>query len=283
MKRNRVLAWFCCIGLLFFCTSIAVAQTITGSIRGTVTDPSGAVVAGANVTATNVATGVTSQTVTNHDGLYNFQFLNLGNYTISASASGFTTSSTSPFRLQIDQIANIDVKLTVGSASTTVKVASSAGAILNTENATLGTSISAHALETMPLPGQNPLYATMFVPGALNPTVSSMNSAYRVTSWDQIPSFNGNRQQGNNFVLDGIEINETTENLSGYNPSPQSLQEVRVITGNSDAEYGNVDGAEILYVTKAGTNQFHGSAFEFFENQNFAANTYSNNYNNAAK
>ncbi|MGA8289190.1 MAG: carboxypeptidase-like regulatory domain-containing protein, partial [Acidobacteriaceae bacterium] len=137
MKRNRVLAWFCCIGLLFFCTSIAVAQTITGSIRGTVTDPSGAVVAGANVTATNVATGVTSQTVTNHDGLYNFQFLNLGNYTISASASGFTTSSTSPFRLQIDQIANIDVKLTVGSASTTVKVASSAGAILNTENATL--------------------------------------------------------------------------------------------------------------------------------------------------
>ncbi|MGC2512379.1 MAG: carboxypeptidase-like regulatory domain-containing protein, partial [Acidobacteriaceae bacterium] len=100
MKRNRVLAWFCCIGLLFFCTSIAVAQTITGSIRGTVTDPSGAVVAGANVTATNVATGVTSQTVTNHDGLYNFQFLNLGNYTISASASGFTTSSTSPFRLQ---------------------------------------------------------------------------------------------------------------------------------------------------------------------------------------
>lgn len=193
-----------------------------GSIRGTVTDPSGAVVAGATVVATNVGTNVETKAVTNSDGLYNFQFLNLGDYTVTASASGFTTSSTSPFRLQIDQIANIDVKLTVGAASTTVKVASSAGAILNTENATLGTSISAHALESMPLPGQNPLYATMFVPGALNPTVASMNSAYRITSWDQIPSFNGNRQQGNNFVLDGIEINETTENLSGYNPSPIS-------------------------------------------------------------
>ena len=282
MNRKKFGAWICCIVLLVSGAS-AVAQTITGSIRGTVTDSSGAVVAGASVTATNVATNVATQAVTNSDGLYNFQFLNLGDYSITATASGFTTTSTAPFRLQIDQIANIDVKLTVGSASTTVKVASSAGAILNTENATLGTSISAHALESMPLPGQNPLYATMFVPGALNPTVASMNSAYRVTSWDQIPSFNGNRQQGNNFVLDGIEINETTENLSGYNPSPQSLQEVRVITGNSDAEYGNVDGAEILYVTKAGTNQFHGSAFEFFENQNFAANSYSNNYNGAPK
>lgn len=272
--RSNVLTGFCFCLLLT--GSALVAQTITGSIRGTVTDPSGAVVARATVTATNVATGVDTRTVTDPSGLYNFQFLNLGNYSVTVTAAGFTTTSTAPFRLQIDQIARIDVKLQVGTAATTVKVAAGAGALLNTENATLGTSISAHTLETMPLPGQNVLYATMFVPGALNPTVGSMSSAYRMTSQDQVPSFNGNRQQGNNFVLDGIEINETVANLSGYNPSPFSLQEERIITGNSDAEYGNVDGAEILMVTKGGTNQFHGSAFEYFENQNLAANSWSN-------
>lgn len=282
MKKNFIAVWLCCI-VLFFSGAAAVAQTITGSIRGTVTDASGAVVSGANVTATNVATGVATKTTSDPSGLYNFQFLNLGNYTITATAQGFNSVTTNPFRLQIDQIAKIDVSLSVGTATTTVNVAAGAGAILNTQNATLGTSISAHALETMPLPGQNVLYASMFVPGALNPTVASMSTAYRVTSWDQIPSFNGNRQQGNNFVLDGIEINETTANLTGYTPSPQSLQEIRVITGNSDAEYGNVDGAEVLYVTKAGTNQFHGSAFEYFENQNFAANSWGNNHNRAPK
>lgn len=260
--------------------TVSLAQTITGSVRGTVTDPSGAVVAGAKVAVTNVSTSVVTRTVTDPSGLYNFQFLNLGDYTVTVSASGFTTSSIGPFRLQIDQIAQINVQLKVGATATTVKVESSAGAILNTENATLGTSLSAHALESMPLPGQNVLYATMFVPGALNPTVASMSTAYRNTSWDDVPSFNGNRQQGNNFVLDGIEINETTENLSGYNPAPQSLQEIRTITGNSDAEFGNVDGAEILMVTKAGTNQYHGSVYEYFENQDFQADSYGNHYNN---
>ena len=141
------------------------------------------------------------------------------------------------------------------------------------------------------LPGLNAVYATMFVPGAVNPTISAMggfagterNNLDSSGAPAGIPSFNGNRQQGNNFVLDGIEINETIANTSGYNPSPYSLQEMRIITGNADAEYGNVDGAEIIMVSKAGTNQFHGSAFEYFQNQNFAANTWSNDYSGAAK
>lgn len=282
MKKYFAAFLMCCT-ILLLGSATMVAQTITGSVRGTVTDSSGAVVSGASVTVTNVATGVATSTVTNASGLYNFQFLTLGNYTVTASASGFNASTTNPFHLQVDQIAKVDVKLSVGSASTTVKVEAGAGSVLNTENATLGTSISANQLQSMPLPGQNALYSALFVPGAVNPTAASMASAYRVTSWDQIPSFNGNRQQGNNFVLDGIEINETVNNLVGYNPSPYSLQEVHVITGNSDAEYGNVDGAEVLYVTKSGTNHFHGDAFEYFENQNFAANTWSNNYNNAPK
>ena len=285
MTRKIAVLWLCCI-ILFLSGAAAVAQTITASIRGTVTDPSGAVVAGANVTATNVATGVASNTVSDKSGLYNFQFLTLGNYTITASASGFNTTSIGPFHLQIDQIAKVDAKLAVGTAATTVKVAAGAGAILNTENATLGTSISSNQLQNMPLPGLNALYATMFVPGAVNPTIGNMGGfegSYRNTTPAGIPSFNGNRQQGNNFVLDGIEINETIANTSGYNPSPYSLQEMRIITGNADAEYGNVDGAEVIMVSKSGTNNFHGSAFEYFENQNFAANTWSNNYGRLTK
>ncbi len=265
MKKYLV-ALFCIVLLLS--GAVAVAQTITGSIRGTVTDPSGAVVAGAKVTAINVDTAVATKTVSDASGVYDFQFLNLGNYTVSVTAPGFDTSTIGPFRLQIDQIAKIDAKLQLGKASTTIDVAASAGAILNTEDATLGTSISAltgdHAIAWAERAVRYHVCAV-----AVNPTVNSMSTAYRNTSWDNIPSFNGNRQQGNNFVLDGIEINETTANLNGYNPAPQSLQEIRTITGNSDAEFGNVDGAEVLMVTKAGTNQFHGSAYEYFENQKF--------------
>ncbi len=280
MRRELIATWFCCI-VLFLSGAVSVAQTITASVRGTVTDPSGAVVTGADVTATNVATGVASHTTTNKSGLYNFQFLTLGNYTITAIASGFNAATIGPFHLQIDQIAKIDAKLSVGTASTAVKVAPDAGAILNTENATLGTSISANTLQSMPLPGLNVQYATMFVPGALNPEIASMGGlqgSYRNTSEDGVPSFNGNRNQSNNFVLDGVEINETTANTSGYNPSPYSLQEMRIITGNADAEYGNVNGGEVIMVTKGGTNRFHGNAFEYFKNQNFAANTWAHNY-----
>jgi hypothetical protein len=286
MRKNLTAMWLCCVVLFLVSGATVIAQTTTASVRGTVTDPSGAVVAGANVTATNVDTGVATNTVTNKSGLYNFQYLTLGNYTITASASGFNTASVGPFHLQIDQIAKIDAQLTVGTASTTVKVASDAGAILNTENATLGTSISANTLQNMPLPALNVNYATMFVPGALNPTVTDMGGlqgSYRTTTANGVPSFNGNRQQGNNFVLDGIEVNETIANLPGYNPSPYSLQEIRIITGNSDAEYGNVAGAEVLMVTKAGTNKFHGNAFEYFKNQNFAAAGWANNYSRTKK
>jgi hypothetical protein len=271
---------------------MAVAQTITGSIRGTVTDPSGAVVAGANVTATNVATNVATQTVTNSDGLYNFQFLNLGDYTISASSSGFSTATIGPFRLQIDQIAKINVKLQVGAAATTVNVAAGAGALLNTENATLGTTISSNTLQNMPLNGLNANFATMFVPGAVNPTVSAMGGLLGSASdqdpaggqtSDAIPSYNGNRQQANNYVLDGVEINEPVANTLGYNESPFAIGETRVITANADAEYGNVNGAEVVIVTKSGTNQFHGNGFEYFENQNLADNTFNNKYGGVAK
>jgi hypothetical protein len=288
MQKNLRLAWLGGIVLILsicFGGSLGVAQTITGSIRGTVTDPSGAVVPGAKVLATNVDTGVVSQTVTNRSGLYNFQFLPIGRYKINATATGFDTQDVGPFQLGIDQIASIDAKLQVGKSSELVNVGAS-NTLLNTENSTVSTSINSATLENMPLNGLNVQIATLFVPGSINPNVSYMGGqlgterdAYTPNASepaDAQPSFNGNRQQSNSYILDGIDINETLNNALGYNPSPFSIQEVHVITGNADAEYGNVNGGEVVMVTKGGTNKFHGNVFEYHQASGLQANTYAN-------
>jgi hypothetical protein len=275
---NRIV-WF----LVFLLTaSFAVrAQTITGSIRGTVTDPSGAVVIGASVTATNVATGVATKTVTNNSGQYNVLFLPIGHYTITAVAPGFNTTSIGPFNLQIDQTAKIDVGLHVGTTTTKVTVAAGTSPLLQTQDATLGTTLSSNTIESIPLNGLDVQFATLMVPGAVDATYSAMSgtdATERNTSSAAVPSFNGNRQQVNNYILDGVEINQTLDNLIGYNPAPASLQEVRVITANANAEYGNVNGGEVIMVTKGGTNHFHGSLYEYFENDALTANSWSNNF-----
>jgi hypothetical protein len=288
MQKNLKLAWLGGIVLIVsicFGGTLGVAQTITGSIRGTVTDPSGAVVPGAKVLATNIDTGVVSQTVTNRSGLYNFQFLPIGRYKINATATGFDTQDVGPFQLGIDQIASIDAKLQVGKSSESVNVEAS-NSLLNTENSTISTSISSATLENMPLNGLNVQIATLLVPGAINPNISAMGGqlgterdAYTPNASepaDGQPSFNGNRQQANSYILDGIDINETLNNALGYNPSPFSIQELHVITGNADAEYGNVNGGEVVMVTKGGTNKFHGSLFEYHESSGLQANTYAN-------
>jgi hypothetical protein len=138
----------------------------------------------------------------------------------------------------------------------------------------------------MPLDGLNVQTATLYMPGSVNPNSALMGGtqgterdAYTVhegSPSDVQPSFNGNRQQSNSYILDGVDINETLQNGLGYNPSPYSIEEVHVITGNADAEYGNVNGGEVVMVTKNGTNQFHGSIFEFHEDGGLTANTWAN-------
>ncbi|MGA8109427.1 MAG: carboxypeptidase-like regulatory domain-containing protein, partial [Acidobacteriaceae bacterium] len=233
------------------------AQTVTGSIGGSITDQSGAAVSGATITATNLATGVATTTRSDSSGVYNIQFLPIGAYSVSATGTGFQTSTVSSLTLEIDQIARLNFKLQVGSVSTTISVSSESGAALQTQNPTLGTTVSSNTIENLPLSGLNFQTAGMFVPGAVNPTYSSMggtNGYERDTSGGAVPSFNGNRQQGNNYIMDGVEINETLNNLVGYNPAPEAIGEMRTVTANADAEYGDVNGGEILMVTKSGTN-----------------------------
>jgi hypothetical protein len=294
MRKNMAVVWLSCLAIaLFLCGAAAIAQTITGSVRGTITDPSGALVPGAKVAVTNTGTGVTTNTVTDKSGLYNVGFLVLGNYTVSVTAPGFETATVGPFIVQIDQIVTADVKMQVGIASTTVNVVADRSLLLNTENSTVSTSISANTLQNMPMDGLNVQIATLFVPGSTNPNSASMGgqqgtgrdayTPHQAEPADAIPSFNGNRQQSNSYILDGVDINETLQNAIGYNPSPFSLQEVHIITGNADAEFGNVNGGEIVMVTKSGTNQFHGSVFGFHQAAGLSANSWANKYTGTHK
>jgi hypothetical protein len=256
----------------------ALAQTVTGSITGEVTDASGAVIAKAQVTAENTDTGVVTQAVTNDAGVYALRFLPIGHYSLVVAAAGFTSETVPPFTLEINQTVKLNEKLAVGDSST-VDVSSTASTILNTDDATLGITLSTSEIANIPLEGRNFSSATMFMPGSVStsPTYMNGNNAIeRDTSSGDIASVNGNREQGNNYTLDGIDINEGQNNLIGYNPAPDAIGEMKVISSNAPATYGNVSGGAVVSVLKSGTNHFHGSAYGYLQNENLDANSWAN-------
>ena len=266
--------------LMLTATSAGIAQTVTGSIRGTITDGSGAIVPNATVTATNVATGVPTVAKTNGAGEYSIRFLQIGQYKVNVEAAGFSSSVYGPFSLEIDQTAKIDVSLKIGQSSTTVSVSGELQPVLNTENATLGETFTENTINSVPLNGRDFSQLTVFTPGAVATNYGAFGGAEsteRDTGGDTIPNVNGNRQQSNNYLLDGQEINENLNNTIGYTPSPDSLGQIRVISSNANAEFGNVNGGDVVMVTKSGTNSYHGSVFGFLENYNLDANSWSNN------
>ncbi|HEU5342025.1 TonB-dependent receptor [Edaphobacter sp.] len=269
------------IAALVLAGSVAPSQTITGSINGTVTDPSGAVVPNAKVTATNVNTGVVTTTTTNNDGLYNIRFLQIGSYKVTVESAGFASAALGPFVLETGQNAKIDAKLVLASQTQNVQVEASVAPLLNTENPTLATTLDTRAIENVPLVSRNIIALTMFLPGAISTNPNGFVNQAAVSgpiSANQTVSINGNRQQANQYLLDGMNINQTLDDIPGYSPSVDAIGQVQVISANAPAEYGNVLGGDVLYQTKSGTNQFHGSAFYFLTNYLLNANTWANKH-----
>ena len=286
MRDLQIKCWLTAGVLSLAATAPVLAQTITGSINGNVTDPGGAVVANAQVVARNVATGVETRTETNGAGDYNIRFLQIGQYTVTIDRPGFSTQKLGPITLEVDQAAKVDAKLEVGSESTTVQVTGELQPILNSDNSTIATTFTASTIANLPLNGRNFSSITQFVPGAIDTAPQALTGASAIerntTQGGQV-SVNGNRNQTNNYLLDGVEINETLNNLIGYNPAPESIGNLIVITSNADAEYGNANGGDVLLVTQSGTNQLHGSAYAYLENENLDANPWGNNYAGIAK
>ena len=277
MKTNFLRIVFGCTVLMLMCISIATGQTVTGSITGEVTDSSGAVVPDAAVTAHNLDTGVVTPTTTNSTGVFHIEFLPIGHYQVTVDKAGFNTETLPPFVLEVLQTANFNVKLTVGSSTTTVSV-SAAAPILDTTDPTIESTFTANTIQNFPLNGLDFSALTLYVPGAVTTYgTSGMTSFERSTYNSDTPNFNGNRAQANNYTLDGIDMNETFNNLISYSPAPEALQEIQVLTANSPADYGNVNGAGVVSVLKSGTNHFHGSAYGYVQDYRMDANSYSNN------
>jgi hypothetical protein len=265
-----------CLVVPFLIHGGARAQTITATIVGTVTDSSGAVIANAAVTATDVQTGVVTATRTNQEGIYTIRFLQIGRYTVAVEAPGFSKQSTNDFNLEVQQEARVDVKLTVGAESQAVTV-SDAAPILNTEDATTGTTITSAQATELPLQARNFSSLTTLAAGAVATAPSNANNVGRPT-YNSGFFVNGNREQTNNYTLDGVDINDAIDNYINFSPNVDALGELHIISGNATAEYGNANGGQVVMVTKSGTNKFHGDAFWFLENTNLNANSWTNKH-----
>jgi len=262
------------------------AQTVTGAIRGIITDPSGAIVSGATVTAINAASAVATTTKTDGTGEYSIRFLQIGQYSLTVSASGFATANYGPFSLEIDQTAKIDIPLHIGATSATVNVSGQMQPILNTESATLGETFTENTINSVPLNGRDFSQLTVYTPGAVAPGFSSFGGSdsteRNIDAGNQV-SVDGNRQQANNYLLDGQEINENINNTIAYSPSPDALAEMRVVESNANAEFGNVNGGTVLAVMKSGSNSLHGSVFGYLKNDRLDANSWGNDQSGIPK
>lgn len=277
MTKNQLRLLFVWMFALLASAGVAHGQTVTGSITGTVMDAAGAVVSGAQVTAHSLSTGVDTTTTTNTSGFYRIEFLPIGRYTVMIAAKGFTTETVPPFDLEVLQTANFNVTLKVGGSTSTVTV-SAASPILNTNDDTLSETFTANTISNMPLNGLDFSALTLYMPGSVNTAgVSGMSSIERSTYFTDTPNVNGNRAQANNYTLDGIDMNETFNNLISYSPAPAALAEVHVLTADSPADYGNVNGAGVVSILKSGTNHFHGSAYGYVQDYRMNANSWTNN------
>ena len=276
MKRN----WLGGIVLIALAVQLCVtlpawSQEVTASIVGTVTDPSGAPINGASVTATDTERGTVWTAKTNESGSYNIPRVPVGNYKVLIEAAGFQKLSYPPFTLVLNQAARIDAQLKVGQVSETVEV-TGAAPVLQTETTQVNTIIDARTNDNLPLATRNPVQLTLLSPGAVTVDTKSLNLGSNTAEGGGRPYINGNREQANNFLLDGMDNNQVSENRLGLTPSPDAIQEFNLITQNASAEFGNFQGGIVNTTIKSGTNRLHGDAFEFFRNDAFNANQWEN-------
>src|SRR5436190_2520919 len=276
-RQWRVAAlWFVFLTLV---PSLAHSQTGAASITGLVSDQTGAALPGVTITATNQSTDVPYATVTNEAGNYTMTSLPVGTYVVTAELAGFRTVTTN-LTLEAKQVARVDVKMVVGQVQENVLVAG-VFPILQTETTTVGEVISGSTVQTLPLNGRNTAQLTLLLTGTMTYNPRGFTNIGAINS--NRPFVNGNREQTNNFTVDGFDVNETIDNRVSYQPSPDALAEISVETNNYTADTGNVGGAVVASVIKSGTNQFRGNAFEFYRNSDFDANTWENNRSGAPK
>jgi len=248
----------------------ASAQVSTATIIGTVTDPQGAVIPGANLELVNVATGVRLRTQTTPTGNYRFQNVQVGTYTLSASAEGFSTKRLEPFTLTVNQTVTLDFALEVGTVAETVTV-EAIGAQVQSASAELGQVIEQKQVLDLPLRGRNFSQLMMLQPGVVTvlPPGSQSLSYTRPLGESTNPSVNGQNNRTNVYMLDGVVNIETFGNAWAVPPIIDAIQEFKVQSHNDSAEFGMGSGGTVNVVTRSGTNELHGTLFYFGQNDAF--------------
>jgi hypothetical protein len=263
---------------LLFLSSILWAADPTGTITGTVLDPSGAAVVGAKVIATNLNTGLSRESTTANDGGYTFPLLPVGFYSITVQASGFRTFEQRGIEVRTDESSAVPVRLEIGSARQSITVEANAG-IVETQSGTLREVVGQQRIVELPLNGRNAAALVLLSPGTEDLTAGNANGggdAVQSTSYPgaQAISANGARSDMVNYNMDGGSNQDPYTNVNNPFPNPDAVEEFSIQTNSYSAEYGRGSGAIVNIVTKSGTNDFHGSAFDFLRNGDLNARNF---------
>src|ERR1700686_1083791 len=275
-----------CVCVLFVSVASSFAQ-FKASLQGTVMDAGQAAIAGAKVTVTNEASGATRETETSDQGFYRVSELPPGKYTVKVNSTGFKESTSTGIEVKAEEPRGFDVSLQIGTASETVTVSADAEA-LHTENASTGTTITTEEIDRLPQFGRDPYELLRLTPGVFGDSSrggnggannlpnstgpgGSNSSIFQIENSVQVVA-NGQRQDTNNFAIDGVSVNSLQYGGSAViTPNQQSVQEITVLSNSYSAEDGRTSGAQIKVVTKSGTNQLHGSGFFKYQDPNWNA------------
>jgi hypothetical protein len=274
-----------CLALaLLLCPRPAAAQAVTGTILGTVTDSSGAVMPGVTVVVTHTETGLNRTFVSDSNGEYTAPSMPTGTYTVKAELSGFKAITMQDVHLGVDQRVRIDVKLEVGQMTESVEIVASTP-LVQTSSSDLSTTVEEEQIKMLPLNGRNFVSLTRTIPGVMRGVPGSNIDGAGSLAWRASAAFsaNGQRPRDNNYMLDGVDNNETWLQTVVIFPNVDALDEFKLQTSTYSAEFGRSLGGVVNLQIKSGSNAFHGSAYEFLRNDMFDANNFFNNRAGRAK
>jgi Carboxypeptidase regulatory-like domain len=254
--------------------ALLTAQSTGGRILGRIADPTGAVLANVKVTAVNDATGVSRDSKTNDSGDYVFPEVPVGEYTLSFELTGFKKEVRRSVTLQLNQVITLNMTMPIGQAQEVVDVTSEAP-LVDTSSTQLGAVVDNRSVNELPLNARDSYQFLQLQPGVQSQLGSSGGTFYGSDSAGAV-SVNGGRGRSNNFSVNGGDANDQFVNLPTVQPTPDAIEEFRVISNTFDAEYGRNSGAVVNVVTKSGTNQWHGNVYEYFRNKTLNAQGFFN-------